>query len=391
MSKTPSQSSERNRVVVAVVALLLAIIATLVARWQIAKYRAANIAASAQRGSSVASPQLSNSNQSPDASVKRRSTYALPASASQATVHLNAIENYETRSTADLAALPPPGEPMNAERFVLLTKLANEGNARAACSLGKEAEKCVFFPKMIGKEMALREAQLNDLVRAGSADQGLAEQVSAARTYLRQIRASCEGFDMTKAQPAWRTMLESALMGYEPAMIQFVMQPLFDPTDWSVNVDAYAAQLAYYGPLLDTVAQRGHDFFTMVASKEYGGYPMTLNLFGVSFRMSDVQPDPVRALAFAYASVELQQRRYPQGTTLPVTYEDKHFARQLSLRRENVAKLESEYSPDHKTWARALADQMSANWSLEVNTPPKPLPHRTDEQVLAQFDAVCRE
>jgi type II secretory pathway pseudopilin PulG len=128
-------------VVLAIVICLLVVVAT---RWYVAQQRVADVAQRAAHTSTEQSRASITASQTANASNVGRATYKLPESAGRATLHLHAIDSYEARKASDLAALPPPGEPLTKERFAQLTKLADDGNARAACVLGQNVSKCSF-------------------------------------------------------------------------------------------------------------------------------------------------------------------------------------------------------------------------------------------------------
>jgi hypothetical protein len=161
MAQSHSRRWSWTKTSLVALAMIVCLIGAGALRWYVAQQRAKDLATKVVSGVNVpalASVTASQALSAPGGGTT--ATYKLPESASRATIHLHAIESYKTRSAADLAALPPLGEPMTPQRLASLRKLADEGNARAACSLAKEAEKCVFYPAMMRKEMAYREAQL---------------------------------------------------------------------------------------------------------------------------------------------------------------------------------------------------------------------------------------
>jgi hypothetical protein len=371
---------KKPAIIVIVIALVGLFVGVSSVRWYVAERRVAAV----EQRAALASTQAQTQNK------KSPSIYAISESAGRASIHLQAISAYESRKASDLAALPPAGLPFTTERLALLNKLADEGNARAACALAQETAKCAFHPVMIDKELRFREQRLQSLRREGKSDPELLEAIDGSRRLLNEFRAHCKDFNLLDAEPAWRNLLRSALMGYKPAMERFVMMPLFDPTDVSANIDAYSAQLSYYGPMLDAVAQYGHEFFMATASREYGGSPMRMSVFGISVPMSNIEPDPVRALAFAYASVDLHLRRYT-GVSAQAEAQQLNLAQQLSRYRDRVASLEAQYAADQRRWARELANQMAANWTPETTAPPKSLPESSEQDIFKEFDVMCRE
>mgnify|MGYP000060585307 CR=1 FL=1 len=237
---------------------------------------------------------------------------------------------------------------MTAERFAQLKGLSDDGNARAACVLAEEVTKCGFLPSMGEKELQYRERKLQALQREGRTDDRLVKQIAGSRAMLKLLQEECvASVAVASAEPAWRHMLRSALLGFEPAMSRFVSSPMFDPTDLSASVDALAAYRSYYGPMLDAVAQRGDSFRMAVAAREYGGTPLRFNVFDVSVLIGGVSRDVARALAFAYATIELHSQQIAAGTSLSEK-ERAQATRQLASSRSQVAKIEAQSMPDER-------------------------------------------
>jgi len=385
-----------RRVVVALALIVVTALLFVVGRWYVATQRVQDVATHAAQ--SIA-PGDSKSTAS---TVRRafsslqaqadRGGYRLPESAGRATIHLHAIAAYASRQERDLAALPPPNLPLTAERFAQLKGLSDDGNARAACVLAQEVTKCGFLPSMGEKELQYRERKLQALQREGRTDDRLVKQIAGSRAMLKLLQEECvASVAVASAEPAWRYMLRSALLGFEPAMSRFVSSPMFDPTDLSASVDALAAYRSYYGPLLDAVAQRGDSFHMAVAAREYGGTPLRFNVFDVCVLIGGVSRDVARALAFAYATIELHSQQIAAGTSLSEK-EREQATRQLASGRSRAAEIEAQATPDERLQARALADQMIANWSPDVvSPPPKTTREASGKGRFDDFDSMCRD
>lgn len=377
-------------------ALLIALtvmLAIAVVRWYIAASRVAEVTDKVQRQTGAHSIMRSTA-AATDApgSSGALSTYRMPSAAGQATVHLHAVQAYRARAETDLAALPTANQPVDARRIAKLVELADGGNARAACVLASELTKCAFLPTIGDKELRLAEVGMREARQRGEPVEQMQRKIDGTRAILGELQTSCAGFSTdSDTRPAWYYMLQSALFGYEPAMKQFVIFPLFDPTDWSASVDAFAAYRTYYGPILDALAQRGDDFALMVAQREYGGESLDMSVFGVNVAWPHLPEDRTRALAFAYASVALRERRTGAQTTR-LTEKDRAFAEmQLERRRERVELLETRVNAEERDWARQTADQLAATWGPDtISELQRPFnPDRKNR--FDDVDAVCRE
>jgi len=143
--------------------------------------------------------------------------------------------------------------------------------------------------------------------------------------------------------------------------------------------------------MLDAVAQRGDSFRMAVAAREYGGTPLRFNIFDVSVLIGGVSRDMARALAFAYATVELHSRQIAAGSSLSEK-EREQATRHLAFSRSQVAEIEAQSTPDERLQARALADQMIANWSPDVVSPrPKATRETPGKSKFDDFDSICRD
>ena len=385
-----------RRAIVALALIVVIALLLVVGRWYVATQRVQDVATHAAQsiapGDSKSTASTVRRAFSSSQAQADRGGYRLPESAGRATIHLHAIEAYASRQERDLAALPPPNLPLTAERFAQLKGLSDDGNARAACVLAEEVTKCGFLPSMGEKELQYRERKLQALQREGRTDDRLVKQIAGSRAMLKLLQEECvASVAVASAEPAWRYMLRSALLGFEPAMSRFVSSPMFDPTDLSASVDALAAYRSYYGPMLDAVAQRGDSFRMAVAAREYGGTPLRFNVFDVSVLIGGVSRDVARALAFAYATVELHSRQIAAGTSLSEK-EREQAARQLASGRSRAAEIEAQSTPDERLQARALADQMIANWSPDVVSPrPKATRETPGKSKFDDFDSICRD
>ncbi len=325
-------------------------------------------------------------------SVAVSGAYQLPEVAGRASLHLFAVQRYSERRQRDLDELPPPNQPLTAARVATLNSLASNGNARAACVLAQEVAKCGFFPLMGEKELRHRERLFQQRQSEGRRDPELERLIAGSRAALIEIGSVCADYSPgPDTKPAWQFMLQSALMGYEPAMRQFVNFPMFDPTDWAGSIDAFAAYREYYGPMLDALAQQGNDFELTVASVEYAGRAGQMNVFDVQVMMPRLPTDPVRALAFTYADAALQDR---QSSLLRSRRSDSERSRASRVRERLIERqsiLTAKLSPEQQYTARLMADQMMAGWTADVFDPPAKPDRPSPSGKFDDFDSVCRE
>ena len=365
----------RKRIVIALAAVMLVLIAVLAARWYVATARVKEVAAA----SALAASKAGTTRQTDP--VRSRVS---PAGAGEAfhlaAMHQPAIEQYRARSAADMKALPASTKALDTEQVEQLKALADAGNARAACVLAMQISKCAFFPVVGRKEVREREASLARL-RAESDDVTAAEaRLAGSRAMLQALDASCEGFSVGSEHKAWMYLLQSALMGFEPAMSQFSGFPLFDPEDINASIDGFSAYMYYAGPLTEALAQRGDLNAVTQASWDYSNTgPTFLGMIG----LNALPRDPARALMYAYVRQEIMLRReaITRGSTGA-------WGRPEAA----VARYQTSVGDDGQAWARQMADQMIATFDASVFAPPSIKPESdVPKNFPDAIDSFCRE
>lgn len=359
-------------------------------RWFVAQQRVAKVADHSVR--SLANQLSAKTPISASATSAAFGSYRPPEVAGRAGLHLFAISLYDERRQRDLNALPPPNQPLTAARAAALDELASGGNARAACVLALEVAKCTFLPVIGEKELKHRETRREQLQREGWDVANLDRQITGGRTLLTQLGTVCADFmPGHQARPAWHYLLQSALMGYEPAMERFVAFPMFDPTDWSGSVDAFAAYREYYGPMLDALAQRGHEYEMVRAADEYAGQSRQMNVFDIKVIMPSLPVHPIRALALGYASgARLETRWATQAATWSAD-ERIRAEQQRARHAERLATLSAKLDLDQQQIAQQLSGQMMVAWPPEVVKPAGKPPVGTPRNTFDDFDSICRQ
>ena len=169
----------RKRIVIALAAVMLVLIAVLAARWYVATARVKEVAAASALAASKAGTTLQT-----DPIRSRVSPAGAGEAFHLAAMHQPAIEQYRARSAADTKALPASTKALDTAQVEQLKTLADGGNARAACVLAMQISKCAFFPVVGRKEVREREASLARL-RAESGDVTAAEaRLAGSRSTL---------------------------------------------------------------------------------------------------------------------------------------------------------------------------------------------------------------
>ena len=116
-----------------------------------------------------------------------------------------------------------------------------------------------------------------------------------SRTSASALAPECAGAPAMPPDAAWRYLLQSALLGYEPAMLLFSQWPPVDFGEPNTSVDAVIAYLRYSGSLTEALAQRGDLNAITSLTWEYGHHgPNVLQALG----LRALPADPTRALMF---------------------------------------------------------------------------------------------
>lgn len=364
----------RRAVIIALVVLtVLAVI--VVARWQIAKQRVSEVAAAS---SSIV---LSAAKDRP-ASARSYVTEPANGEASHiAVMHKAAIDQYRERSEADKAALPQIVKALDAAQVDQLTALADKGNARAACVLSVQISKCTYLPGQVRAGISQIEQRISRLDRTDRAGMSQLEiNMNESLRVQQRLNAECAGFNVGPEHTAWKYQLQSALMGFEPAMQSFSAWPPFDPADASNSIDAVAAYMNYAGLFTEALAQRGDLNAITAANWGYGDYgPNFLGVVG----LRPLPKDPARALMWAYIreAIMLRQEAVSPGSS-----------RMWGIPHAGIERAESDADVSGRAWARQMADQMLATYEPSVfqptPQPPDTIPRR---EVWEDQEATCRE
>lgn len=364
----------RRAAIIALVVLTILVV-FVVGRWQIAKQRVSAVAA-------ASSSIVSSAAKSRPASERSYVTEPAHGEASHiAVMHKAAIDQYRERSEADRAALPPVSKALDAAQFNQLKSLADAGNARAACVLSMQISKCTFYVDNVRNVVNQLNSGVAQHRQAGTQpSEGLLDVLRQSLQTQQRLDAECTGFSIGSEQAAWKYLLQSALMGFQPAMQWFSAWPPFDPSDAGNSVDALAAYMNYAGPLIEALAQRGDLNAVTSANWGYGDYGPNI-LASVGLR--PMPTDPARALMWAYVreAIMLRQEAVSPGSSAM-------WGRPGAA----VERAEGIVDDAGRLWARQTADQMLATYEPSVF---QPIPQRPDtiprREMWEEQEATCRE
>lgn len=364
-----------RRAVMITLVVLTVLVVIVVVRWQIAKQRVSAVAAAS---SSIV---LSAAKSRPAAARSYVTEPANDEASHIAVMHKAAIDQYRERSEADKAALPQIVKALDAVQVEWLKSLADAGNARAACVLSVQISKCIYLPGQVRagiSQIEQRISQLDRIDRSGMAQ--LEINMSESLRVQQRLNAECAGFGIGSEHTAWKYQLQSALMGFEPAMRSFSAWPPFDPADASNSIDALAAYVNYAGQFTEALAQRGDLNAVTAANWGYGDYGP--NFLGV-VDLRSLPKDPARALMWAYIreAIMLRQEAASPGSS-----------RMWGIPNAGIDRAESDADVSGRAWARQMADQMLATYQPSVFQPipqaPDTIPRR---EIWEEQEATCRE
>lgn len=364
-----------RRTAITVLVVLTILVVIVVGRWQIAKQRVSDVA---DASSSIV---VSTAKSRPAPARSRATEPANGEAAHVAVMHKAAINQYRERSDADKAALPQIVKPLDAVQVEQLKTLADAGNARAACVLSVQISKCTYLPGVVRKGISQIEQRISRQEQTDRAALAQLEvNLSESLRVEQRLNAECAGFNIGPEHAAWKYQLQSALMGFEPAMQSFSSWPPFDPADASNSIDAVAAYINYGGQFTETLAQRGDLNAVTGAGWGYGDYgPNFLGVLG----LRSMPRDPARALMWAYVREAIMLR---QEAVSPSS------SRTWGIPHAGVDRAENEVDVNGRAWARQMADQMLATYEPSVfqpiSQPPDTIPRR---EIWEDQEATCRE
>jgi len=364
-----------RRAVMITLVVLTVLVVIVVARWQIAKQRVSDVA-------TASSSIVLSAVKSRTASARSYVTEPANGEASHiAVMHKAAINQYRERSEADKAALPQIVKALDAVQVEWLKSLPDAGNARAACVLSVQISKCIYLPGQVRagiSQIEQRISQLDRIDRSGMAQ--LEINMSESLRVQQRLNAECAGFNVGSEHTAWKFQLQSALMGFEPAMRSFSAWPPFDPADASNSIDAVAAYMNYAGQFTEALAQRGDLNAVTSAGWDYSDYgPNFLGVVG----LRPLPKDPARALMWAYVreAVMRGQEAVSPGSS-----------RAWGIPSAMVDRIVGTVGDEGRVWARQMADQMLAFYEPSVFQPiPQPPETTPRREIWEDQEAACRE
>ena len=368
-----------KRVAVALAGLLILVVALLALRWQLATQRIDQVATKAATLAATRKVAVSGDD------ARRAGAPARLGGASEAAgvaaMHMSSVDAYRERSADDRAALPHIRGAMDGAALARLQTLADAGNARAACILSAQATKCNFLPVVVRDSIAQLSAGVALHHERGSIPSPeMLRALEHSRTSASALARECAGAPAMPPDAAWRYLLQSALLGYEPAMLLFSQWPPVDFGEPNTSVDAVIAYLRYSGSLTEALAQRGDLNAITSLTWEYGHHgPNVLQALG----LRALPADPTRALMYAYVREGVMLRREAGRPGSTAAYGQAHAAVERVLPAVDEA---------GRQWARQMADQMLATFTPDALRPSAPASEQAEEPTLwQQLEDICRE
>jgi hypothetical protein len=184
-------------------------------------------------------------------------------------------------------ALPPINTPV-AQVLDELERAAHAGDARAACRVAFELERCHELRALQSSISTFRE-----LAERPGIGPELAKRYGAMadreQARFLEARRLCEGVSAADAQDAWRYLLQAARAGHGPSMARFASRRVFSDADPVAALDGLIAYRNEGPAFLARAAQAGYP----EAYEQLAFAYVTGNDLGLG-----VPHDPVRGVAY---------------------------------------------------------------------------------------------
>jgi hypothetical protein len=194
-------------------------------------------------------------------------------------------------ATSSARALPAVGRPL-VEIRKELEEMVRAGDARAACRLGYEIDRCARLPT---QRMAPDFWRSNLEKSAPGTPQydGLRRMLDYSQASLAVAESTCAGFEVPEGTPAWDYTLAAALAGNRQAIWHAVAFPMGLDSSRPENTLEGWTQWRQYAPGLITAGiQAGDPRVFFIAARDYHMPRFGSQLF---------DPDPVRSVALTMA------------------------------------------------------------------------------------------
>ncbi|HET9653066.1 MAG TPA: hypothetical protein VFP36_12775 [Usitatibacter sp.] len=163
--------------------------------------------------------------------------------------------------------LPPPGTPVKA-MFESLKALADQGDARAACRLAFELDRCRKIDILRSLAFPSREAAKNSLVRMSEDE--IARRAAEWQKRFAQAESACKDVSDEEALTAWDYGLAAALAGNREARWLVAFFPVGLDYDHPENtLEGWAEWRRYIPRILQEGVDAGDARMFSLASRAY--------------------------------------------------------------------------------------------------------------------------
>jgi hypothetical protein len=207
--------------------------------------------------------------------------------------------------------------------------LADGGEARAACRLGYELDRCRQLP-LFASAAKNFEGQLAKAKAEGRVDQVALRMAGNTQRLYAAASKACAGFPPDETNKGWEYMLAAAQQGHGPAIMNFVAGKM--GLDWFNPANTAEGWIAYKelaGPLLQQALDKGMPEAYEFAALSHARPDAAQRV--VSF-------DPVRSVAIYTALRNLATDDYKVKLNSGIN----HFVEQANLSSADLAKADAD-------------------------------------------------
>lgn len=164
------------------------------------------------------------------------------------------------------APLPPLDAPV-AEIFEPLAARARAGDARAACRLAAELNRC----RSAQRSSRFASDLERDLARRDESPQHEVDRVVRAETYAASASQRCEGVREDQLATTFDWQRQAALL--DPARrVHFALAPALNPRDFLHDLERWAEYRSVALPWLEQAAREGDAAALIVLARIYGDH-----------------------------------------------------------------------------------------------------------------------
>lgn len=343
MSDRPAGSRRSQVIVTAVVAALLGVAFVGGAWWN---HEQAQVAIDAARGD--ASPEAADTAETGDAEIAPDRT--------QADTIAPAVP-VSVPATADWPPLPPLDAPV-AEVFDDLVDRARRGDAKAACRLGAELQRCLMAS---ANSNAAASIEL-DVSRRNTTPEGAADAIARLQSAAETRGRGCDGVAMEQMRTAFQWQKQAALANPD-LRVAFALSPALDPRDFVNELDAWQEYRTLAMPWLEAAAAQGDVAAVIALARVHGDMRRTSPPMP-RFRMQDDEAFVVYA--------DLMQR---YGSNVAIVQREADAARE---RLSPDARQRASDRADALYRADAVLDEAAAGEAMRMSLRGVPEPERCE-------------